>query len=214
MPYFRRSALEQFGAWDAHNVTEDANLGMRLARRGMQCDVLDTATLEEANCRPGPWIRQRSRWLKGYLLTWLSHMRAPLKLWQEMGGRGFIGLNVLFLGAAATYLGMPLFWISVIGGAVTGRTVWGEAMPLWALWLLGVSLAIGQLVMLGCAALAMVRRSSPGLLVWVPTLPFYWTLGAIAAWKAVIERVWAPYYWDKTMHGISQVFRQPETAGR
>jgi hypothetical protein len=67
---------------------------------------------------------------------------------------------------------------------------------------------MGQAVMLGCAALAMLRRGSPGLLIWVPTLPVYWTLGAIAAWKAVFEIVWAPYYWDKTTHGISRVFHQ------
>jgi hypothetical protein len=67
--YFRRSALERLGGWDAHNVTEDADLGMRLARRGMRSAVLGSVTEEEANCRVGPWIRQRSRWLKGYLLT-------------------------------------------------------------------------------------------------------------------------------------------------
>ncbi|MCH8168104.1 MAG: glycosyltransferase, partial [Proteobacteria bacterium] len=205
--YFRRSALERLGGWDAHNVTEDADLGMRLARRGMRCEVLASVTQEEANCRAGPWIRQRSRWLKGYLLTWLSHMRSPLRLWRDLGLRGFLGLNVLFLGAAATYLAMPLFWIAVIGGALTGRSIWGEAMPGWALWPLGASLAIGQAVMLGCAVLAMVRRGTPGLLIWVPILPFYWTLGAVAAWKAVFEIVWAPYYWDKTMHGISRFFR-------
>jgi cellulose synthase/poly-beta-1,6-N-acetylglucosamine synthase-like glycosyltransferase len=206
--YFRRSALKRLGGWDAHNVTEDADLGMRLARRGMRCAVLRSVTLEEANCRAGPWIRQRSRWLKGYLLTWLSHMRAPVRLWRDLGARGFLCLNVLFLGAAVTYLAMPLFWLSVIGGAITGKTIWGEAMPDWALWPLGLSLAIGQVVMLGCAVLAMMRRGSPGLLIWVPVLPFYWTLGAVAAWKALIEMVWAPYYWDKTMHGISRVFSQ------
>jgi hypothetical protein len=211
--YFRRNALERLGGWDAHNVTEDADLGMRLARRGMRCAVLRSVTLEEANCRAGPWIRQRSRWLKGYLLTWLSHMRAPARLWRELGPAGFVALNVVFLGAAATYLAMPLFWLSVIAGSVTGQTmwgqtIWGEAVPGWALWPLGVSLAIGQAVMLGCAALAMIRRRSPGLPIWVPTLPFYWTLGAVAAWKAVFEIVWAPYYWDKTTHGISRVFRQ------
>jgi hypothetical protein len=206
--YFRRAALERLGGWDAHNVTEDADLGMRLARRGMRCAVLDSVTQEEANCRAGPWIRQRSRWLKGYLLTWLSHMRAPARLWRELGAKGFLGLNVLFLGAAATYLAMPLFWIAVLGGLATGRPLWGETMPAWAVWPLGVSLAAGQAVMLGCAALAMLRRGSPGLLVWVPTLPLYWTLGAAAAWKAVIEMALAPYYWDKTRHGISRVFRE------
>lgn len=206
--YFRRAALERLGGWDAHNVTEDADLGMRLARHGYRCAVIDSTTLEEANCRAGPWIRQRSRWLKGYLLTWLSHMRAPARLWAELGVRGFLGLNILFLGGAATYLAMPLFWIAVIGGLATGQPLWGEALPAWAVWPLGLSLGLGQAVMLGCAALAMLRRRSPGLLVWVPTLPLYWTLGAVAAWKAVIEMALAPYYWDKTRHGISRVFRQ------
>jgi hypothetical protein len=136
-------------------------------------------------------------------------MRSPVRLWRELGWRGFFSLNVLFLGAAVTYLAMPLFWVAVIGGTLTGQVIWGEAVPGWALWPLGISLALGQAVMLGCAGLAMVRRGSLGLLIWVPVLPFYWTLGAVAAWKAVFEMVWAPYYWDKTMHGISRVFRQP-----
>ncbi len=208
--YFRRAALERLGGWDAHNVTEDADLGMRIARRGMRCGVLDSVTEEEANCRAGPWIRQRSRWLKGYLLTWLSHMRAPARLWRDLGAGGFLGLNILFLGAAVSYLAMPLFWASMLGSLATGAAVWGDALPGWAVWPLAVSLALGQAVMLGCAALAMLRRGTPGLLVWVPTLPIYWTLGAIAAWKAVIEIVWAPYYWDKTRHGISRIFHQAE----
>ncbi|MEL7174476.1 MAG: glycosyltransferase family 2 protein, partial [Pseudomonadota bacterium] len=118
--YFRRGALEAVGGWDAHNVTEDADLGMRLFRRGWRVRVLSVRTEEEANCRPLPWIRQRSRWLKGYLLTWLSHIRRPVALWREMGPRGFLGFNVLFLGAACSYLAMPLFWISVIGWLLTG----------------------------------------------------------------------------------------------
>lgn len=215
MPYFRRRALERLGAWDAHNVTEDADLGMRLARRGMRCAVLKSTTDEEANCQFAPWIRQRSRWLKGYLLTWLSHMRSPVLLWRELGPRGFFGLNILFLGAAATYLAMPVFWAAVIAGILTGETLWQSSLPGWAFWPLVLSLALGQAVMLGCAALAMVRRCSLRLLIWVPTLPVYWTLGAIAAWKAVIEIVLMPYYWDKTQHGVSRVFRQrPESRPR
>jgi cellulose synthase/poly-beta-1,6-N-acetylglucosamine synthase-like glycosyltransferase len=204
--YFRRSALEAVGGWDAHNVTEDADLGMRLARRGFTCAVLASETGEEANCRPWPWIRQRSRWLKGYLLTWLGHMRDPLRLWRELGPRGFIGLNVLFLGAATAYLAMPLFWAALAGWALGAGALWQAALPGWALWPALASLALGQAVMLGCAALAMVRRGTPGLLWWVPTLPLYWSLGALAAWKAVAELAVAPFWWDKTRHGTSRAF--------
>ncbi|GMG82808.1 glycosyltransferase [Paralimibaculum aggregatum] len=202
--YFRRSVLQAVGGWDAHNVTEDADLGMRLARRGLKVAVLGSVTEEEANCVAWRWVRQRSRWLKGYLLTWLSHMRAPGRLWRELGPLGFAGLNLLFLGAATAYLAIPLFWAAMAGWALTGQGLWQSALPGWALWPVMVSLAIGQAVMLGCAGLALRRRGQLGLLWVVPTLPVYWTLGAVAAWKAVAELIVAPFWWDKTRHGTSR----------
>ncbi|MEO1724044.1 MAG: glycosyltransferase family 2 protein [Pseudomonadota bacterium] len=212
--YFRRHALGAIGGWDAHNVTEDADLGMRLFRRGWRVRVLSVRTEEEANCRPLAWIRQRSRWLKGYLLTWLTHIRRPMKLLREMGPRGFLGFNVLFLGAACSYLAMPLFWISVIGWLLTGTTPWDGFLPAWAFWPLAISLAGGQLLMLSAAALAMARKGALDLMLWVPSLPFYWTLGALAAWKAVLELFIAPYYWDKTRHGVSRMLRPVERRRR
>ncbi|MEM6355631.1 MAG: glycosyltransferase family 2 protein [Pseudomonadota bacterium] len=212
--YFRRHALGAIGGWDAHNVTEDADLGMRLFRRGWRVRVLSVRTEEEANCRPLAWIRQRSRWLKGYLLTWLTHIRRPMKLLREMGPRGFLGFNVLFLGAACSYLAMPLFWISVIGWLLTGTTPWDGFLPAWAFWPLAASLAGGQLLMLSAAALAMARKGALDLMLWVPSLPFYWTLGALAAWKAVLELFIAPYYWDKTRHGVSRMLRPVERRRR
>ncbi len=205
--YFRRSSLRDLGAWDAHNVTEDADLGMRLARRGMRCAVVKSTTLEEANCRVGPWIRQRSRWLKGYLVTWMNHMRAPRRLWRELGPKGFVGLNLLFLGGAVSYLAMPLFWLALFHTMVTGQSLFGDAFDETTLTVFAVLLAAGQAVMVACAAVAMLRRRSIGLLAWVPSLPLYWTLGAVAAWKAVIELIAAPYYWDKTRHGVSRFLR-------
>jgi cellulose synthase/poly-beta-1,6-N-acetylglucosamine synthase-like glycosyltransferase len=202
--YFRRSALRELGGWDSHNVTEDADLGMRLARQGLSVAVIRSTTEEEANCRAMPWIRQRSRWLKGYLLTWLCHMRAPLRLWRDLGPVGFLGLNVLLLGGVVTYLAMPLFWAALAATLLAGRSIFGDMLPGWAVWALGGSLALGQAVMLACAIVALRRRGAPGLLAWVPTLPVYWTLGALAAWKAIIELAAAPYYWDKTRHGVSR----------
>jgi len=67
--HFRMDALRDAGAWDPHNVTEDADLGIRLAQKGYRCAILDSTTYEEANCEMGNWLRQRSRWLKGYVQT-------------------------------------------------------------------------------------------------------------------------------------------------
>lgn len=208
--YFRRSALQRLGGWDAWNVTEDADLGMRLARQGMRCEVVRSTTLEEANCRLGSWIRQRSRWLKGYFITWMCHMRAPVRFWREIGPRGFFGFNAIFLGAATAYLAMPVFWFTSLEWLLTGSSIWDGIAPEWVAWPVGASLLAGQAVMLATASLALRRRRALGLLPWVASLPFYWTLGAVAAWKAVAELFVAPFYWDKTRHGISRYFGKPK----
>lgn len=82
---FRTEALKKLGGWDPYNMTEDADLGLRLAREGFRTAILDSTTLEEANCRTGNWVRRRSRWLKGYMQTWLAHRRDPAGLVRTTG---------------------------------------------------------------------------------------------------------------------------------
>ena len=178
---------------------------MRLARRGLRTEVIGSTTEEEANLRWAAWIRQRSRWLKGYLLTWLVHMRSPRRLWRELGPVGFLGLNVLLLGGAVSYLMAPLFWVALACTIVGGPSVYGDALPDRALTTLAATLWSGQAVMLGCAVLALRRRGELRLIGWVLILPLYWLLGAMAAWKAVLELIFAPYYWDKTRHGVTRM---------
>ena len=102
--------MRAIGGWDAHNVTEDADLGVRLARRGYRTEIIETTTDEEANCRALPWVKQRSRWIKGYMMTWAVHMRQPRLLWRQLGPRGFMGFQALFLGTIAQFLLAPLLW--------------------------------------------------------------------------------------------------------
>lgn len=216
--YFRAGAIRRLDGWDAHNVTEDADLGVRLMRGGGRCEILRSTTGEEAACRLVPWIRQRSRWTKGYLLTWLSHMRNPLSLWRDLGTARFLALNVIFLGGALTYLIMPLFWLSLAAWALLGDALWHRAVPAglegWLTPVLGGTLVLGWAVMLIAALVAMARRGDQGLLGWAPTLPFYWWLGGIAAWKAMIEMLLAPYYWDKTEHGVAPAVRRQAVRSR
>ncbi|MEO0357708.1 MAG: glycosyltransferase, partial [Pseudomonadota bacterium] len=108
--FFRRAALDDLGGWDAHNVTEDADLGIRLARRGYRTELVPTVTYEEANCRIWPWVRQRSRWLKGYAITWAVHMRSPQKLWADLGAWRFFGVQVLFLCTLSGFVLAPVLW--------------------------------------------------------------------------------------------------------
>ena len=198
--FFRREVLEKLGGWDAHNVTEDADLGMRLARRGYRTEMVDTVTLEEANCRWWPWVRQRSRWLKGYMCTYRVHMRRPARLWRDLGPKRFIGFQVFFLGALSQFVLAPVlwsFWLVVFGfpHPLSGWLSPGAMGALTALFLLTEILGL----IIGATAVASPRHRH--LMPWVPTLMFYFPLGSVAAYKALLELLRKPFFWDKTEHG-------------
>jgi cellulose synthase/poly-beta-1,6-N-acetylglucosamine synthase-like glycosyltransferase len=202
--FFRVDDLRRVGAWDAHNVTEDADLGMRLARRGLGVAVCGSTTHEEAASRPGQWLRQRSRWLKGYMSTWAVHMRNPLRLHRDLGWRGFLAFQAIFLGAAAAYLGLPVVltvWAMAMAGV--GPDWLTGASPGMMAALLALNLA-GWAAMAVAALAATARRRQFWLWPWVPTLFLYWPMGAVAAWLAVVELVAAPTLWRKTPHGFGR----------
>jgi len=202
--FFRRNVLEEIGGWDAHNVTEDADLGFRLARYGYRCEIVETTTWEEANCVPLGWIKQRSRWLKGYAMTWASHMRKPSSLLRDMGLRNFLGFQIMVLGGLSAYLSMPLvwgMWLGWLAGLASPLTI----LPQPVIYLFFGSAMLGQSIMLAVAFLALRARERRGLLPFVLTLPLYWPLGALAAYRAVAELIVAPFYWAKTYHGLDSV---------
>ncbi len=199
--FFRRRILERIGGWDSHNVTEDADLGIRLARFGFRCEMIGSTTYEEANFLPLPWIRQRSRWLKGYGITWATHMREPVLLYRDLGFRGFVGFQVLFLGTLTSYLTLPLLWLAWIGGFGWGL----ERLSDLSVDLIGcllTSMALGQVVMVSIMAVAARDSGRPLLFCWIPMMVFYWPLGSVAAYRAIAEIFYAPFYWHKTEHGV------------
>lgn len=108
--HFRVSALKWLMAWDPFNVTEDADLGTRLARSRYRCRVLDSTTFEEAPPRLSSWFPQRTRWIKGYMQTWFVHMRQPARLWRELGAAGFLGFQVMIGGTVLSALVHPWFY--------------------------------------------------------------------------------------------------------
>lgn len=201
--FFRRRVLEEIGAWDAHNVTEDADLGMRLARFGYRCEMIPTTTLEEANCASAmAWIGQRSRWNKGYALTWASHMRQPLRLWRDLGWKGFLGFQVLFLGSLTASAAIPFYWLTALVALGLDLPVWAHVPPImvWALLLSGCA---GSAVMIAAANVGLRDRASRGR--WGSTiafLPAYWLLAAAAVYRALWEVFTDPFHWTKTEHGL------------
>lgn len=206
--FFRRAILDRLGGWDAHNVTEDADLGVRLARHGYRTELLDTVTQEEANGRVVPWIKQRSRWLKGYAMTYAVHMRAPRLLWRQLGPWRFFGFQVLFLSTLTQFLLAPIYW-----------SLWIVALGLDLAPLRGIPDGVGWAtlaVLLGCeavsAAINLAALRDPrhrGLAPWVLTLGFYFPLATLAAYKAAWEMLSRPFYWDKTAHGLDDAGHRP-----
>lgn len=214
--FFRRAPLEAVGAWDAWNVTEDADLGVRLARRGWRTEIIDTTTDEEANCRAIPWIKQRSRWLKGYAMTWGVHMRQPLLLWRELGTKRFVAFQIQFFGSLSQYLLAPIlwsFWLLMVGLPHP----LGPMMNQWAgghiLTMLLVVFVLSEAISLVVGLWAVRGEKHRHLMAWVPGMHFYFPLGCLAGWKAIYEVVVKPFYWDKTVHGIydaSEAAAQPD----
>ncbi|WP_081647586.1 glycosyltransferase [Pseudorhodobacter ferrugineus] len=198
--FFRRAALEELGGWDSHNVTEDADLGMRLARHGYRAELLETVTEEEANCRALPWVRQRSRWLKGYMMTWAVHMRDPALLWRQLGAWKFFGFQVLFLCTLSQFLLAPVlwsFWLVPFGFA---HPLAAALPPLVMLGLVGLYL-FTEVVNITLNIMGLRQTKHKMSLLWVFSLHFYFPLGALASYKAAWEMVTKPFYWDKTSHG-------------
>ncbi|MDB4053579.1 hypothetical protein N9499_06550 [Octadecabacter sp.] len=189
------------GGWDAHNVTEDADLGIRLARHGYRTEIIDTGTQEEANAHAWPWVKQRFRWLKGYAITYGVHMRNPLKPWKDLGAWRFFGQQLLFAGTISQFLLAPLlasFWLIMIGvpHPFDGVPTQPVAMTFAVIFLLS------EIVGITVSAIAVISAGKRDLVKWTPTLHLYFPLAALAAYKGIFELATKPFYWDKTSHGI------------
>ncbi|MFK7881491.1 glycosyltransferase [Roseobacter sp.] len=200
--FFRRSALEELGGWDAHNVTEDADLGVRLARHGFVTELLPTVTHEEATSRAWPWVRQRSRWLKGFMITYFVHMRHPMQLKRDLGWKRFLGLQTIFLATFSQFAAAPLlwsFWLTFTGATHPVEITLGSH----AIWILIGLFLFSELLSLAMGIFAVSGRSHRHLIPFVPTMMLYFTLGTAASYKALWEMVRAPFFWDKTQHGVS-----------
>ena len=111
--HFRIDVLRELHAWDPFNVTEDADLGIRIGQKGYRVGVVDSTTFEEASCRTGQWLRQRSRWIKGYMQTLLVHTRRPLHFIRTSGVLGFLGFVFFIGGTVLAGLLNPVFWAAV-----------------------------------------------------------------------------------------------------
>ncbi|WP_426573599.1 glycosyltransferase family 2 protein [Aquihabitans sp. McL0605] len=202
--HIRRSALEGLGGWDPYNVTEDADLGVRLHRVGWRCAVLGSVTYEEANSDFVNWMKQRSRWYKGYLQTWLVHLRHPVRLWRELGWFGFLQFNLFVGGTPMLALLNPVFWSLTILWFL-GKFDFIQAIFPAPVYYAGlICWALGNLSVLYITVLAARRSERPSLVLAALLVPIYWVMMSLSAIKAAIQLISAPTFWEKTTHGLDQ----------
>jgi cellulose synthase/poly-beta-1,6-N-acetylglucosamine synthase-like glycosyltransferase len=213
----------ELGGWDGFNVTEDADLGLRAYAKSYKVTVLDSTTYEEANNDFFNWIRQRSRWIKGYMQTYLVHMRAPIKLYNKIGLKGFLGFQFFIGGTFVTFLVYPIllsflftvvflktelidyliFWndLTVSQDLLNGIKIF---FPDWLLIISIFNFSIGNLMMIYVNMIAVFRRKSYSLILFALLNPLYWLMHSISAYKGLIQLITKPFYWEKTNHGLTK----------
>jgi cellulose synthase/poly-beta-1,6-N-acetylglucosamine synthase-like glycosyltransferase len=201
--HFRTDVLRELRAWDPFNVTEDADLGIRLTQKGWRVTVIDSTTYEEANCRAGNWVRQRSRWIKGYMQTFLVHTRRPRQLLRAVGPVGLLAFVFFVGGTALSGVLNPIFW-AMLGATLVMGPQFGLEMPALLAGVAVLNLVVGNGIFIWLAMLAPLRRRWLDLAGYGLTAPGYWVLMSVAAWKALWQLIRNPFFWEKTQHGLSK----------
>ena len=212
--HFRTEDLRHLKGWDAFNVTEDADLGMRLFKKGFKTAIIDSTTLEEANSRLKNWMRQRSRWIKGYMQTYLVHNRHPVKLFKEQGLHGLLFQLILGGKIAFIYIN-PFLWIATIAyfalNSLVGPTI-QILYPGYIFYIAFASLVFGNFTYLYYYMIGLAERDHWSLLKYVIFVPVYWLLVSLAALLAIEQLVFKPHHWEKTIHGINILESQKRIA--
>jgi cellulose synthase/poly-beta-1,6-N-acetylglucosamine synthase-like glycosyltransferase len=202
--------LYEVGEWDPFNVTEDADLGMRLAALGFKTRTIPSTTMEEAPISLGAWVAQRSRWIKGHMQTWLVHMRSPIKLYRTLGLHGFLGFqmfiglpNLLFLTAPIVLI-LSILWthglFNDVMPSMLGTLMYINLIAYFTLhWLQAFCVAHTLVIPRGERRPAFMLKAYAAALLF----PMYWLLHIITSFIALHQLILRPHHWSKTTHGVS-----------
>jgi cellulose synthase/poly-beta-1,6-N-acetylglucosamine synthase-like glycosyltransferase len=202
--HFRTAVLRELGGWDPFNVTEDADLGIRAAMHGYRVGIINSTTFEEANKQVGNWIRQRSRWIKGYMQTALVFSRHPIGLFRRAGARQTLGFILLVAGTPLIFLAQPVAIALTVAWLVTRTQLLEPLFPPWLLYLSLFNLLIGNALAIYVNMFAVFKRRLHALVPFALLNPVYWLLHSVAAFKALGQLFTRPYYWEKTVHGLTR----------
>lgn len=202
--HFKTYDLKSVGGWDPFNVTEDADLGMRLFKKGYKTAIINSTTLEEANSQIGNWLRQRSRWIKGYMQTYLVHMRSAISFAKQHKIHSLI-FHLIIGGKIAFILINPMLWIATTAYFVLYEYV-GNAIealyPTWVFYMAVTSLVFGNFLFLYYYMIGIAKKGQWNLMKFALFIPIYWLLMSLASFIALFQLFFRPHFWEKTVHGF------------
>ncbi|VTZ48344.1 Glycosyl transferase family 2 [Methylocella tundrae] len=211
--HFRTDVLREVYAWDPWNVTEDADLGLRLARLGYRSATFASTTQEEAPARLKAWLTQRRRWSKGWTQTFVTLSRDPARLVREIGWAGAAIFSLIMINMVFA----PLLWPLLTSAMLVQLATAGFPRPdsvlsvvETTLWLSVVAFGAGAVIWL--TLIGMKRRKLLGSWLFVPLLLPYHLLMSVAAWAALYDLILRPFHWHKTEHGLARSSRRSALA--
>ncbi len=200
--HFYTEKLRELGAWDPFNVTEDADLGIRMYKRQYRTAIVDSTTYEEANSNLWNWIRQRTRWVKGYMQTWLVSMRHPLRFYKSLGLKAILSFQITIGGLPLVLIMNPLYWIITTLWFLGKWNIIPDIFPGVIFYMNLFNLLSGNFVFVYLNLLATYRRGFYDLSRYALITPIYWFLMSVAGWRAIWQLFTHPFFWEKTVHGL------------
>lgn len=201
--HFRMDKLREVGLWDPYNVTEDADLGLRITQCGYRVTVVNSTTYEEATGKLGNWIRQRSRWIKGYMQTYLVFMRFPIDTYKRLGHAGFWGFQMFIGGTIMMALMLPIMYGMYFFWLITQTMALDPYFPPIVLYMSLFNLLVGNGFFIYVYMLGAFKRHQYTLIPFALTSPIYWAIMSISGYKALWQLIFKPFYWEKTTHGLT-----------
>jgi glycosyltransferase XagB len=199
--HFRAEYLRELKGWDPFNVTEDADLGMRISKGGYKTAIIDSVTMEEANSQLKNWFKQRSRWIKGYMQTYLVHMQTA----SDFSFYDFMIFQLVVGGKILSALINPLMWLMTILFFISRATFGNFISSLWVgplLYIGGFTLVVGNFIYAYIFMIGVADRKQWSLVKYGLLSPFYWLIISFAAYYALGELIIRPSHWHKTKHGL------------
>jgi cellulose synthase/poly-beta-1,6-N-acetylglucosamine synthase-like glycosyltransferase len=200
--HFRISAIKNIGGWDPYNVAEDCDIGIRLRRNGYRTGMLNSMSKEEATSDITSWIKQRTRWMKGFIQTSIVNLREPIKTKNELGGwKNFIGFLITVPGTVIVNAFNFIYWVLLLIWFITSSPLIKESFPEPILIISFTSFILGNLIFTYLNLIGSYSRDRFSIVKYTLLSPIYWIVLSLATIRAMYQIILNPYSWEKTTHG-------------